>query len=264
MTLFHQSLDRAILLVTLLRPLRLQKIDFRTFQLGIAQLVPRVLGSPSTLPAPKTREKKKIPKKKFRTRPPPRPLLIGNWRERSEKISKSLKSFPKSLKEFRQATKPLSDVTRPWAFSRAPVLALAVATARPASPTRTAPCTKSQPIKSHLTAPLLTLANYLYTYIIRLLPHSSAPGYFVSLSPIRLVCPGVNMISNPYPLLFFLLLSVFPFNFMVWNIYRPFNSNTTRSNWLHERDASVIYIYYYTSQKERRKVFFVFCFTFIF
>ncbi len=29
-----------------------------------------------------------------------------------------------------------------------------------------------------------------------------APLPFVSLSPIRLVCPGVNMISNPNPLLF--------------------------------------------------------------
>ena len=72
-TLFHRSIDRAILLVTLLRQLlllvtfgdtfastptlwqllvtllrhlRLPKIDFGTFQLGIAQLVPRVSGSP--------------------------------------------------------------------------------------------------------------------------------------------------------------------------------------------------------------------------
>ena len=71
----------------------------------------------------------------------------------------------------------------------------------PCTPTKPAPCTKGQPIKSDLTAPLLTLANYLYTYIIRLLPPSSAPGYFVSLSPIGPICPGVNPNSNPNPLL---------------------------------------------------------------
>ena len=36
-----------LFLVTFLRHLRLPKIDFGTFQLGIAQLVPRVSGSPS-------------------------------------------------------------------------------------------------------------------------------------------------------------------------------------------------------------------------
>ncbi len=78
----------------------------------------------------------------------------------------------------------------------------------PCTPTKPAPCTKGQPIKSDLTAPLLTLANYLYTYIIRLLPHIAlctnrppAPLPFVSLSPIRLVCPGVNPNSHPNPLL---------------------------------------------------------------
>jgi hypothetical protein len=184
-------------LVTLLRRLRLRKIDFGTFQLGIAQLVPRVLGSPSPSPPPKL-AKKKNSKKKFRTHPPPLPLLIGNRRERSEKISKRLKSFPKSPKEFRQATKPLGDpeLSSGPRSSRSLKRALIRLT-----PTKPAPCTKGQPIKTDLTAPLLTLANYLYTYIIRLLPHSSAPGYFVSLSPIRLNCPGVNMNSNPNPLL---------------------------------------------------------------
>jgi hypothetical protein len=88
-TLFHRSLDRAILLVTLLRRLRLRKIDFGTFQLGIAQLVPRVSGSPLPPPRPPKLAKKKKFRKKFRTRPPPLPLLIGNRRERSEKISRS-------------------------------------------------------------------------------------------------------------------------------------------------------------------------------
>ncbi len=163
----------------------------------------RASGFGVTLPPPRPPKlaKKKNSEKKFRTHPTPRPLLIGNRRERSEKIARSLKSFPNSLKEFRRATKPLSDVRRPWTFSRAPVLALAEASARPAPPTKPAPCTKGQPIKSHLTAPLLTLANYLYIYLIRLLPPSSAPGYFVSLSPIGLVCPGVNPNSNPNPLL---------------------------------------------------------------
>ncbi len=90
----------------------------------------------------------------------------------------------------------------PWTFSRAPVLSLAKASARPAPPTRPAPCTKGQPIKTDLTAPLLTLANYLYTYIIRLLPHSFPPEPFVSVSLIGLCCPGVNPNSDPNPLLF--------------------------------------------------------------
>ncbi len=61
-------------------------------------------------PCPPNSRKNKNSEKKFRTRPPPLPLLIGNRRERSEKISGSLKSFPKSPKEFRQATKPLGDL----------------------------------------------------------------------------------------------------------------------------------------------------------
>ena len=114
MTLFHRSLDRAILLVTLLRRLRLRKIDFGTFQLGIAQLVPRVSGSPSPLPAPPPREKKKNPEtKKFRTLPPA-PLPSPYWLEIDgsdrKKYRVGLKSFPKSPKEFRQATKPLGDL----------------------------------------------------------------------------------------------------------------------------------------------------------
>ncbi len=184
-------------LVTLLRRLRLRKIDFGTFQLGIAQLVPRVSGSPSPLPAPKNREKKKkVPN------PPPRPPSPPpiDWKstgaiekniEESEKFPEATERVPAGHKTSRW----------PWTFSRAPVLALAVASARPAPPTRPAPCTKGQPIKTDLTAPLLTLANYLYIYLIRLLPHSSAPGYFVSLSPIGLSCPGVKPFSNPNPLL---------------------------------------------------------------
>ena len=121
MTLFHRSLDRAILLVTLLRRLRLRKIDFGTFQLGIAQLVPRVSGfgvPPPPSPPPKTREKKNF-QKKFRTRPPPLPHLIGNRRERSEKISIGSKKFPQLTERV-----PAGHKTSrwPWTFSRAPVL----------------------------------------------------------------------------------------------------------------------------------------------
>ncbi len=103
-TLFHRSIDRAILLVTLFDPSQFgdtlcvfhfqkkyftikktaalfgdtifgdtfsvspsPKINFGTFQLGIAQLVPRVSGSPSPpspLPAPKSRKKKKNSEKR--------------------------------------------------------------------------------------------------------------------------------------------------------------------------------------------------------
>jgi hypothetical protein len=65
---------------------------------------------------------------------------------------------------------------------------------------------KGQPIRIKNTAPLHkvapALANYLHFYIIRLLPHSFPPVPSLSLSPIRLACPGVNMISNPNSLLF--------------------------------------------------------------
>ena len=105
MTLFHRSIDRAILLVTLLRRLRLRKIDFGTFQLGIAQLVPRVSGSPSPLPAPKTREKKKFRKKV--PNPPPSPPPI-DWKSTGA-IGKNFPIWLKRPLEFRQATKPLGD-----------------------------------------------------------------------------------------------------------------------------------------------------------
>ena len=61
---------------------------------------------------------------------------------------------------------------------------------------------KGQPIRTDLTAPLLTLANYLYIYLIRLLPHSSAPLPSLSVSLFRLRCPGVNPNPDPNPLLF--------------------------------------------------------------
>ncbi len=67
---------------------------------------------------------------------------------------------------------------------------------------------KGQPIRTDLTAPLLTLANYLSTYLIRLLPHSSAPLPSLSLSPNRLRSPGVNPNSNPNPLLLVLFCCV--------------------------------------------------------
>jgi hypothetical protein len=38
--------------------------------------------------------------------------------------------------------------------------------------------------------------------------HSSAPGYSVSFSLSAPLCPGVNMISDPNPLLFHYLLSI--------------------------------------------------------
>ena len=186
-------------LVTLLRRLRLRKIDFGTFQLGIAQLVPRVFGvtlPPS--PPPKLAKKKKVPKKKkFRTRPPPLPSpywleIDGSDRKKFPDLTEKTVGVPAGHKTSQW----------PWTFSRAPVLALAKASARPAPPTRTAPCTKGQPIKSHLTAPLLTLANYLYTYIIRLLPHSLAPSYSVSFSLSAPLCPEVNMNTDPNPLLY--------------------------------------------------------------
>ena len=176
--------------MTLLRRLRLPKIDFGTFQLGIAQLVPRVSGSPSPpLPPPappKTCEKKKIPKKV--PNPPPSPPPI-DWKSTGA-IEKNIARVSKvSRSHLKSSGRPQNlSVTLSFLSGAGP-------------PTRPAPCTKGQPIKTDLTAPLLTLANYLYTYIIRLLPHSSAPGYFVSLSPIRLVCPGVNPNSNPNPLL---------------------------------------------------------------
>ncbi len=71
----------------------------------------RASGFGVTLPPPRPQKsrKKKIPKKKFRTLPPaplPSPLLIGNRRERSEKIPRSDKKRPL---EFRRATKPLGD-----------------------------------------------------------------------------------------------------------------------------------------------------------
>ena len=87
-------------LVTLLRRLRLPKINFGTFQLGIAQLVPRVSGSPSPLPAPKPCEKKKIPKKKFRTLPPapsPPPYWLeidGSDRKKYHGVTKKTVGVP--------------------------------------------------------------------------------------------------------------------------------------------------------------------------
>ena len=141
-----------------------------------------------TLPPPRPQKsrKKKISEKKVPKpppRPPPLPLLIGNRQERLEKIS-------------------VGDWKDRWSSGGPRNLSVTLNFLPGAGPpTRPAPCTKGQPIKSDLTAPLLTLANYLYTYIIRLLPPSSAPGYFVSVSLIGPACPGVNMIPDPNPLL---------------------------------------------------------------
>ncbi len=184
-TLFHRSLDRAILLVTLLRRLRLPKIDFGTFQLGIAQLVPRVSGSPSHLPAPKIPKKKKF-WKKFRTLPPPSPPPYWLEIDGSDR-----KKFPDLTRSHSSSSGGPRNLTVTLNF---------VPGAGP--PTRPAQCTKGQPIRTDLTAPLLTLANYLHFYLIRLLPHSSAPLPSLSLSLTRLVCPGVKPFSDPNPLLF--------------------------------------------------------------
>jgi hypothetical protein len=66
-------------------------------------------------------------------------------------------------------------------------------------------CRQSDQIRSDQTstAPLHNTTNYLYTYLIRLLPHSSSPLPLLSLSPIRLFCPGVNPNPDPYTLLNF-------------------------------------------------------------
>jgi hypothetical protein len=110
------------------------------------------------------------------------PLLIGNRRERSEKISRSLKSVPKSPKEFRQATKPLGD------------LELSPGR-RSSNQTRTVHQRSTNQIRPHCTA----------TYLGQLslhLPHKVAPALFsVSVSPIRPACPGVNPNPDPNPLL---------------------------------------------------------------
>ena len=99
MTLFHRSLDRAILSVTLWRPLATlgdtfastpaSKNRFRNIPTRNRATCASGFGVPLPPPRPpQTREKKKF-RKKFRTRPPPLPLSIGNRRERSEKISLS-------------------------------------------------------------------------------------------------------------------------------------------------------------------------------
>jgi hypothetical protein len=95
-----------------------------------------------------------------------------------------------------QSTSVLCSICLVWNF-----LALWFASARLAPPPRPAPCTKGQPIRTDLTAPLHNLTNYLYIYLIRLLPHSSAPLPSVSFSLSAPLCPEVNMISDPYPLL---------------------------------------------------------------
>ena len=84
-----------------------QKIDFGTFQLGIAQLVPRVSGSPSPLPPPRpqtSRKKKKVPN------PPPRPLPSPYWLEIDGSDRKKYPSVTKRPLEFRRATKPLGEL----------------------------------------------------------------------------------------------------------------------------------------------------------
>ena len=64
---------------------------------------------PPPSPPPKLAKKKKF-QKKFRTRPPPLPLLIGNRRERSEKISRSDKKDRWSSGGPRNLTKPPGDL----------------------------------------------------------------------------------------------------------------------------------------------------------
>ena len=135
---------------------------------------------------PNSRKKKKIPKKV--PNPPPSPPPI-DWKLRGA----IRKNFPDWLAETERVPAGHGTSRWPWAFSRAkgaPFL-------QP-DPHR-AP--KGQPIRTDLTAPLHYLTNYLYTYLIRLLPHSFAPLPSLSLSLIRLVCPGVNMNSHPNPLL---------------------------------------------------------------
>ncbi len=141
---------------------------------------------PSPLPAslpPPSRKKKNSEKKSSAPSPPLPPLLIGNGRERSEKISR-LDS--KSHFEFQQATKPHGD------------LELSPGR-RSSNQTRTVHQRSTNQNRPHCTA----------TYLGQLslhLPHKVAPALFgplplLSLSPTRLVCPGVNMISDPNPLL---------------------------------------------------------------
>ena len=185
MTLFHRSLDRAILLVTLLRRLRLRKIDFGTFQLGIAQLVPRVSGSPLPPPRPPKLAKKKKFRKKFRTRPPPLPLLIGNRRERSEKISSGSKKFPEVTERV-----PAGHKTSRWRQTTLNFLPGAGPRARcrerssgSSNQTRTVHQRSTNQIRPHCTA----------TYLGQLslhLPHKVAPALF---GP-RLLCFAL---SNP-------------------------------------------------------------------
>ena len=99
--------------VTLLRRLRLRKIDFGTFQLGIAQLVPRVSGSPLPPPRPPNSRKKKNPKKVPNPPPSPPPIdwkstgAIGKNIARVKKVSPSHR---KSSGGPRNLTKPLGDL----------------------------------------------------------------------------------------------------------------------------------------------------------
>jgi hypothetical protein len=74
------------------------KIDFGTFQLGIAQLVPRFSGSPSApLPAPKTREKKKNSEKSSEPAPLPSPYWLeidGSDRKKYHGVTKKTVGVP--------------------------------------------------------------------------------------------------------------------------------------------------------------------------
>jgi hypothetical protein len=156
-------------LVTLLRRLRLPKIDFGTFQLGIAQLVPRVSGSPSPpspLPAPKNHKKKKFQKKKVPNPPPHLPPPI-DWKSTGA-IGKNIPEWLKRPLEFRRATKPVGDLElSPGRWS--------------SNQTRTVHQRSTNQIRPHCTA----------TYLDQLslhLPHKVAPALF---SP-RLLCLALS------------------------------------------------------------------------
>jgi hypothetical protein len=90
----------------------------------------------------------------------------------------------------------------PWAFSRASVLVLAVTSARPDP--------RSDPNQIHTMHQRSTNQERPQLHRnIRLLPHIGlfpngrpAPLPSLSLSPIPLSCPEVNMIPDPYTLLF--------------------------------------------------------------
>ncbi len=97
---------------------------------------------------------------------------------------------------------------------------------------------KGQPIRTDLTAPLHNQTNYLYIYLIRLLPHSSAPLPSVSFSLSAPLCTKVNPNSDPNPLL--IPISIEEYNLCMKNTHRVCHQSSiktiARCNIMHNPD----------------------------